>query len=101
MYILECSRSPEVYRCRYWDPYHSGMGFLLGLWIRNRDSIFHTGSQYVLISTAVDRRYMDIRVMIDGLGLMNDETLDESTGIVVMSDVMEMLGDARKRWDKK
>ncbi len=25
--------------------------------IRNRDSIFHTGSQYVLISTAVDRRY--------------------------------------------
>jgi hypothetical protein len=44
---------------------------------------------------------MDIRVMIDGLGLMNDETLDESTGIVVMTDVMEMLGDARKRWDKK
>ena len=41
--------------------------------------------------------------MIDGLGLMNDETLDESTGIlvVVMTDVMEMLGDARKRWDKK
>jgi len=92
--ILECSRSPEVYRCRrYWDPYHSGAGFywdyivrcLLLYWlkgsafkfgvsasrkvvlfsqqqaaiplIRNRDSIFHTGSQYVLISTAVDRRY--------------------------------------------
>ena len=24
-------------------------------------------------------------MMIDGLGLMNDETLDESTGIVVMT----------------
>ena len=85
---LECSRSPEVYRCRYWDPYHSGVEFywdsrILGLYvacfciitdvrttivlfsqqqaaiplIRNRDSIFHTGSQYVLISTAVDRSY--------------------------------------------
>jgi hypothetical protein len=33
--------------------------------------------------------------------LMNDETLDESTGIGVMTDVMEMLGDAREGWDQK
>ena len=42
--------------------------------------------------------------MIDGLGLMNvmRRLMSlRSTGIGVMTDVMEMLGDARKRWDKK